>query len=252
MKSFATFAFLLLAVSAFSQQNQLGQYCHSNIGDSNFGLYCATLKTSFMPQQGTSYATSIEVIGGVVTPITGTLTLAPGQGVTPQVDAYDANGNPICWEYDNNGSPVRDSNGNPLVVACPVYASYDITDWDVTIGSAHFVHSATGRGTNSYCGNGYSNSMLSSSGNYVVYYLCGDNSTPQSMGMIALVIPMSYLEAGSNKQAYAALAPETQVTLGDGSTAFWDTGLYQTGLTPNASAVAAIGQASGKGKGKKK
>ena len=252
MKRFLTFAFLLLAASAFSQQNQLGQYCQSNGGNPNFGLYCSTINSSFMAQQGTSYATSIEVIGGVVTPITGTLTFAPGPGVTPQVDGYDAKGNPICYEYGSNGNPVLDSSGNPIIVTCPVYASYDITQWDIAIGSAHFVHTATySSTTNSYCGDGYSNSMLSSAGDYIVYYLCGDNSTPQSMGMIALVIPLSYLKTSSNTQAYAALAPETQVTLGDGSTAFWDTGLYQAGLTPNASAVAAMGQSSGKPKHKK-
>lgn len=235
------FLFVIFAavIPTFAQQasgngQQLGQWCHSGQTDPLHGLYCTVIAAHFVPQQGTSYGTSIEVLGGQTTPITGALTFAPGPDVVPYADNEDANGNPICYEYDSSGNLVY-SGGNPVTVACQRYASYDITDWDITIGTAHFVHSSANPGAaNSGCGSGYSDSIPTSN-NSIAYYLCGYNADTASSGMIVVVVPLHFLMGGKNNGYTNLLAEAT-----DANGAFWDTGLYLPGVTPNGSAVAAL------------
>jgi hypothetical protein len=213
----------------------LGQWCHSGLADPLHGLYCTVINASFVPQQGTSYATSIEVLNGEITPITGSLTFAPGPDVVPVEDDEDANGNPICYKHDSNGNTVYDSTGNPIIVACQQYASYDITDWDITIGTTHLYRSsASPLSANSGCGNGYSNS-IPTSGNSIVYYLCGNNVDAASTGLITIVVPLHFLMGGKNN-GYTNLLSQTT----DDNGTSWDTGLYLPGTTPNGSAVAAL------------
>src|SRR5579884_2185479 len=148
---------------------QTGQPCHSKKTDPLYGLYCPTINGSFVGQKNTTQLHTTTIINGVVTPITGTLTFAPGPNVTPVVDDYDASGNPICYEYDSSGTVVDN-------VACPSYPSYDITQWNITIGTTHLVNDPTNpSATNSGCGNGYTNSFKTDNGNSV-YYICGNNT----------------------------------------------------------------------------
>ena len=241
MRCRRAFLFVIFAtvLPCFAQQGQgsgqkLGQWCHSGQTDPQHGLYCTVIAAHFVPQQGTAYSTSIEVLDGETTPITGTLTFAPGPNVVPYEDDEDANGNPMCYEYDSSGN-VLYSNGSPVTVACPQYASYDITDWDITIGAAHFVHSsANPLAANSGCGSGYSDSIPTSS-NSIAYYLCGYNADEASSGIIVIVVPLHFLMGGKNN-GYTNLLGEAT----DASGSFWDTGLYLPGVTPNGSAVAAL------------
>jgi len=233
------FVVFVAVIPSFAQQAQdssqkLGQWCHSGQTDPLHGLYCTVIAAHFVPQQGTAYGTSVEVLNGQITPITGTVTFAPGPNVVPYEDDEDANGNPICYEYDSSGNVVY-SGGSPVNVACQQYASYDITDWDITIGSAHFVHSSAKPGAaNSGCGNGYTNSIPTSN-NSVAYYLCGYNADEASSGMIVIVVPLHFLMGGKNN-GYTNLVGEAS----DANGSFWDTGLYLEGVTPNGSAVAAL------------
>ena len=103
------FLFVILADAAVipaSAQQQLGQSCHSGLTDPLHGLYCTVIHSSFVPQQGTAYSTSIEVLNGQITPVMGSLTFAPGPNVVPYEDDEDDNGNPICHQYDNSGNLV--------------------------------------------------------------------------------------------------------------------------------------------------
>src|SRR5215813_4209489 len=139
--SFLVVLAFLNVIPAFPQQTQsngqLGQWCHSGQTDALHGLYCTVIQASFVPQQGTAYATSIEVLNGQTTSIIGSLTFAPGPNIVPFEDDEDDNGNPICYQYTSDGSVAYDSTGNAVTVACKQYASYDITDWDIRIGSTH-------------------------------------------------------------------------------------------------------------------
>jgi hypothetical protein len=59
----SAFLFVILAavgVIPASAQQQLGQWCHSGQTDPLHGLYCTAINSSFVPQQGTGYLTSIE------------------------------------------------------------------------------------------------------------------------------------------------------------------------------------------------
>jgi len=254
MKRFRHFAiaFTLMLLGTFaSAQQQLGQWCHNNRSDLNFGLYCTTINATFVAQKGTNYATSIETLNGVTTPITGTLTFAPGPDVVLN-QTTDVNGNPVCYQLDSNGNAVYDSNGNPVEVPCPVYKSYDITRWDITIGPTHLYYDANNpfpvgdpnnadptKGSNSGCGTGYGTSSLKT-GNATVYVLCGDNTDTASTGTIVLLVPTVFLRGGKNN-GYTALLPQVQ----DQNGFFWQTGLYMVdqygnSITPAGSAVAAL------------
>lgn len=235
LRSASLLVFLaVVAVNPASAQQQFGQWCHSGLTDPMHGLYCTVIQSHFVAQQGTGYATSIEVLNGQITPITGSLTFAPGPNVVPFEDDEDDNGNPICYQKDSSGN-IEYSNGNPIIVACTQYASYDITDWDITIGTTHLYRSsADPEAANSGCGNGYSNSIALSS-NSIAYYLCGNNTDSASSGLIFIVVPLHFLMGGKNN-GYTNLLAE--VTDDNGTT--WDTGLYLPGTTPNASAVAAL------------
>ena len=227
-------------IPAFTQQTQsndkqLGQWCHSGQTDPLHGLYCTVINASFVPQQGTAYATSIEVLNGQITPIVGSLTFVPGPNVVPYEDDEDANGNPICYQYNSSGNIVYDSTGSPVAGACPQYASYDITDWDITIGTTHLYRSsANPMSANSGCGDGYSNSIRMVD-NSIAYYLCGDNRDTASTGIIVIVVPIHFLMGGKNN-AYTNLIAEDM----DNNGIFWDTGLYLPGVNPNGTAVAAL------------
>jgi len=223
------------AQQAPSNGQQLGQWCHSGQTDPLHGLYCTVIKASFVPQQGTAYATSIETLNGQATPIVGSLTFAPGPNVVPFEDDEDGNGNPICYQYDSDGNVAYDTTGNPVTVACKQYASYDITDWNITIGTTHLYRSsANPTSANSGCGNGYSNS-IPMSGNSVAYYLCGNGTDTASLGMIVIIVPIHYLMGGKNN-GYTNLIAEAT----DNSGNFWDTGLYLPDVTPSGSAIAAL------------
>lgn len=233
----SAFLFVILAVVTAipaSAQQQLGQWCHSGQTDPWHGLYCTVINSSFVPQQGTADSTSIEVFNGQVTAITGSLSFAPGPKVVPYEDAEDSDGNPLCYQYDSSGNVVY-SNGSPAFVSCPQYASYDITNWDITIGPTHlFRSSANPTAANSGCGNGYSNSIRMGD-NSIAYYLCGNNADTASSGIIVIVVPLHFLMGGKNN-GYTNLLAEAADNNGN----FWDTGLYLPGVTPNASAVAAL------------
>lgn len=230
----------LNVIPAFAQQTQtsgqqLGQWCHSGQTDPLHGLYCTVIKATFVPQKGTAYPTSIELLNGQTTPIIGSLTFAPGPNVVPFEDDEDSNGNPICYQHSSDGSVTYDSTGNTVIVACQQYASYDITDWDITIGTTHLYRSsANPASANSGCGNGYSNS-IPMSGNSVAYYLCGNDSDTASVGMIVIIVPIHFLMGGKNN-GYTNLVAEAT----DNSGNFWDTGLYLPGVTPNGTAIAAL------------
>lgn len=228
----------LLAVVAtipVAAQQRLGQWCHSGQVDPMHGLYCTVINAHFVAPQGTGYASSIEVLNGQVTPITGSLTFAQGPNVLPYADDEDANGNPICYQYDANQNIVYDASGNPATVTCKQYASYDITDWDVTIGTTHLYHSSSNpMASNSGCGNGFSNSIATDN-NSIAYYLCGDNNDKASAGLIVIVVPLHFLMGGKNNGYTNLLAQAI-----DGNGSVWQTGLYLPGLTPNGSAVAAL------------
>jgi hypothetical protein len=125
----SAFLFVILAAVAVipaSAQQQLGQWCHSGLTDPLHGLYCTVINSSFVPQQGTGYLTSIEVLNGQIIPITGSLTFAPGPNVVPYEDDEDDGGNPLCYQYDRSGNVVY-SNGNPVFVSCPQYGSGGIS-----------------------------------------------------------------------------------------------------------------------------
>ena len=244
----STSRYIILAVvaimPAFAQQGngngqQLGQWCHSGLSDPQHGLYCTAINASFVPQQGSGYLTSIEVLNGKTTPITGTLTFAPGPNVIANEDDEDANGNPVCYQHDANGNIVYDSNGNPVTIPCPQYASYDITDWDITIGTTHLYRSsANPQAANSGCGNGYSDSIQTSN-NSITYYLCGNNVDTASTGLIVIVVPLHFLMGGKNN-TYTDLAASAT----DANGTFWDSGLYLPDAGPNCSTVAALGPQS--------
>src|SRR5262250_233397 len=212
----SAFFLVLLAfvavIPAFAQQpksngQQLGQWCHSGQTDPLHGLYCTVINASFVPEHGTAYATSIEVLNGQITPIVGLLTFAPGPDIVPNEDDEDANGNPICYQYSSTGNIVYDSTGSPVMVACPRYASYDITDWDITIGTTHLYRSsANPMSANSGCGIGYSNSILMADSS-IAYYLCGNNTDMASTGIIVIVVPIHFLMGGKNN-AYTNLIAE--------------------------------------------
>jgi hypothetical protein len=228
---------LLAVLGAFpaSAQQQLGQWCHSGQSDPMHGLYCTVINAHFVAPQGTGYASSIEVLNGQMTPITGSLTFAPGPDVVPYADDVDANGNPICYQYDANQNVKYDASGNPLTVACQQYSSYDITDWDITIGTTHLYRSSSNPiAANSGCGNGYSNSTAASSSS-IAYYLCGDNGNTASSGLVVVVVPLHFLMGGKNNGYANLLAQAT-----DSNGIVWQTGLYLAGVTPNCSAVAAL------------
>ncbi len=123
----------MLSPCAFAQT---GQPCHSNKKDPWYGLYCPTINGTFVGQKNTTQLYTTAVLNGVVTPIIGTLTFAPGPNVTPVVEDYDEAGNPICYQYDSSGAIVG-------TITCPSYPSYDITQWDIAIGSTHLVKNPT-------------------------------------------------------------------------------------------------------------
>jgi len=225
----------VVATIPASAQQRLGQWCHSGQVDPVHGLYCTVISAHFVAPQGTGYASSIEVLNGETTPITGSLTFAPGPDVVPYEDDEDANGNPICYQYDNNQNVVYDTNGNPGTVACKQYSSYDITDWDVTIGTTHLYRSSSNpMAANSGCGNGYSHSIVTNN-NSIAYYLCGYNADTASTGLVIIVVPLHFLMGGKNNGYTNLLAQAT-----DANGAVWQTGLYLPGVTPNGSAVAAL------------
>jgi len=218
-----------------SAQQRLGQWCHSGQVDPMHGLYCTVINANFVAQRGTSYTSSIEVLNGEVAPITGSLTFAPGADVVPYADDEDDNGSPICYQYDGNQNVVYDANGNPATVPCKQYASYDITDWDVTIGTTHLYRSSSNSmSANSGCGSGYGHSIQTSD-NSIAYYLCGYNADKASTGVIVVVVPLHFLMGGKNNGYTSLLAQAT-----DSNGAVWQTGLYLPGTTPNGSAVAAL------------
>ncbi len=223
------------AQTAQSSGQPLGQWCHSGLTDPLHGLYCTVISASFVPQQGTAYPTSIEVLNGQTTAIIGSLTFAPGPSVVPYEDDEDANGNPICYQYSSYGNIVYDSTGSPVTVACQQFASYDITDWNITIGTTHLYRSsANPASANSGCGTGYSNSIRMVD-NSIAYYLCGNNTDTASSGIIVIVVPIHFLMGGKNNAYTNLIAEDT-----DNNGNFWDTGLYLPGVTPNATAVAAL------------
>jgi hypothetical protein len=233
---------ILALGSLASAQEQAGQPCHNNKKDPLFGLYCPTINGSFVGPKNGSQLNTTTVINGVITPITGTLTFAPGPNVTPVVDDYDDSGNPICYQYGSNGNVTG-------TITCPSVASYDITQWDITIGAVHLVQNPLDPSvTNSSCGNGYSNSFKTDAGNSV-YYICGANTDSASTGILVLIIPTSYFIGGPH-HSYVNLTAEDQVTASDGTISFYDTGLYAPGITPNASTVGALDPPA-KPKGKK-
>jgi hypothetical protein len=229
--SILTIAILALG-SLASAQTPAGQPCHQNKKDPLFGMYCPTINASFVGPKNGSQLDTTTVINGVLTPITGTLTFAPGPNVTPVVDDYDDSGNPICYQYDSNGNVSG-------TIACPSVASYDITQWDITIGDVHLVHNPLNVSvTNSSCGIGYSNSFKTDAGNSV-YYICGNNTDTASTGVLVLVIPTSFFIGGPQHSCVNLIA-EDQVTSSDGTVSFYDTGLYLSGITPNASTIGAL------------
>ena len=59
----SAFLFVILAAVAVPAcaQQQLGQWCHSGQTDPLHGLYCTVINSTFVPQQGTGYLTSIEL-----------------------------------------------------------------------------------------------------------------------------------------------------------------------------------------------
>jgi hypothetical protein len=233
MKTFWPILFVSLALSSLAgAQVQAGQPCHNSKKDPLFGMYCPTINGSFVGPKNGSQLNTTTVINGVITPITGTLTFAPGPNVTPVVDDYDASGNPICYQYDSDGNVTG-------TIACPSVASYDITQWDITIGAVHLVHNPLDTSvTNSFCGSGYSNSFKTDAGNSV-YYICGANLDTASTGLLVLIIPTSYF-IGGPQHSYVNLIAEDQYTASDGRVLFYDTGLYLPGITPNASTVGAL------------
>ena len=184
MKTFRSLLIFALTFvgSLASAQTPTGQPCHNNKKDPEFGLYCPTINATFVGPKNSSQTITTTVISGVVTPITGTLTFAPGPGVMPVIDDYDENGNPICYAYDASGNVTG-------TITCATVPSYDITQWDITIGAVHFIHDPLNPSrTNSSCGIGYSNSFKTDAGN-TVYYVCGNNSDAASTGVVVLVIP---------------------------------------------------------------
>jgi hypothetical protein len=244
MKTFRSLLIFALTFvgSLASAQTPTGQPCHNNKKDPEFGLYCPTINATFVGPKNSSQTITTTVISGVVTPITGTLTFAPGPGVMPVIDDYDENGNPICYAYDASGNVTG-------TITCATVPSYDITQWDITIGAVHFIHDPLNPSrTNSSCGIGYSNSFKTDAGN-TVYYVCGNNSDAASTGVVVLVIPTSYF-IGGPQHAYVNLVAEDQVTAADGSVSFYDTGLYSGYITPNASTVGGLDPPA-KHKGKK-
>jgi hypothetical protein len=110
MKTFwSTLTIVILALGSLAgAQEQAGQPCHNNKKDPLFGLYCPTINGSFVGPKNGSQLNTTTVINGVITPITGTLTFAPGPNETPVVDDYDDSGNPICYQYNSNGKRHRD------------------------------------------------------------------------------------------------------------------------------------------------
>jgi hypothetical protein len=106
---------VILALGSLAgAQEQAGQPCHNNKKDPLFGLYCPTINGSFVGPKNGSQLNTTTVINGVITPITGTLTFAPGPNLTPVVDDYDDSGNPICYQYDSMGT----SRDDCLSVGC--------------------------------------------------------------------------------------------------------------------------------------
>jgi hypothetical protein len=235
--------FVSLALSSLAgAQVQPGQPCHNNKKDPLFGMYCPTINASFVGPKNSSQLNTTTIINGVITPITGTLTFAPGPNVTPVADDYDESGNAICYQYGADGNVVG-------TITCPSVASYNITQWDITIGAVHLVHNPLDPSvTNSYCGTGYSNSFKTDAGNSV-YYICGANLDIASTGMLVLIIPTSYF-IGGPQHSYVNLIAEDHVTGSDGTVRFYDTGLYLRGITPNASTIGALDPPA-KAKGKK-
>lgn len=232
-------AVIMVSSCAFAQT---GQPCDNNKTDPSYGMYCTTINASFVgPKDGAQLYTT-TVINGVVTTIMGSLTFAPGPDVMPVVNDYDNKGNPICYQYDSIGNIVS-------TTTCPSYASYDITQWDITIGTVHLSKDPRKpSATNSGCGNGYSNSFQTDAGN-TVYYICGNNVDAASTGIVVLVIPTEYF-IGGPQHAYVNLIAQDQFTASDGTVSFWDTGLYQSGMNPNASTIGALNSPA-KRKGKK-
>lgn len=243
MKNLWPLLFVILTWGSLAgAQQQAGQPCHSNKKDPLFGMYCPTINASFVGPKNSGQINTTTVINGVVTPITGTLTFAPGPNVTPMVDDYDVSGNAICYQYDSSGNVSG-------TISCPSVASYDITQWDITVGAVHLVHNPLDlSATNSFCGTGYSNSFKTDAGNSV-YYICGDNRDASSTGILVLVIPTSYF-IGGPQHAYVNLIAEDHVTASDGTVTFWDSGLYLPDATPNASTIGALDPPA-KSKGKK-
>ncbi len=243
MKNLWPLLFVMIALSILaSSQEQAGQPCHSNKKDPLYGMYCPTINGSFVGPKNSSQLNTTTIINGVITPIAGTLTFAPGPNVTPVVDDYDVSGNPICYQYDPDGIVTG-------TITCPSVASYDITQWDITIGAVHLVHNPLDPSvTNSFCGTGYSNSFKTDAGNSV-YYICGANIDTASTGILVLVIPTSYF-IGGPQHSYVNFIAEDQVTSSDGTVSFWDTGLYLPDVTPNASTIGALDPPA-KAKGKK-
>src|ERR1700757_1652026 len=117
-----------------------GLWCHGP-QDADTGLWCSTINTHFVPQQGTGYTTSIQFLQNGIIPITGTMTFAPeGQVLYGSADDYDAYGNPVCYQKDAYGNYLYDANGNLIVVACQMQYDYGMIQWDITAGPAHFVY----------------------------------------------------------------------------------------------------------------
>ena len=199
MKTFwSTLTIVILASGSLAgAQEQAGQPCHNNKKDPLFGLYCPTINGSFVGPKNGSQLNTTTVINGVITPITGTLTFAPGPNETPVVDDYDDSGNPICYQYDSNGNVTG-------TITCPSVASYDITQWDITIGAVHLVHNPLDSSvTNSFCGRGYSNSFKTDAGNSV-YYICGANTDTASTGILVLMWNRAALRLATLRQLSCA------------------------------------------------
>ncbi len=78
MRKLYLLSIAIILISSASAFSQTGQPCHTNKKDPLFGLYCPTINRSFVGQKNSAQLYTTTVINGVVTPITGTLTFAPG------------------------------------------------------------------------------------------------------------------------------------------------------------------------------
>jgi hypothetical protein len=163
---------------------------------------------------------------GITSALAGTLTLTPGAQVPDGfVVAGDANDNPLCAVIGKDGNYQKDVNGNYIAGPCSYTDSSDITTWDITIGKAHFTPS------NSGCGDGLSSSLkVGPSHEFTAYIICGNNSSPTSMGTLVLVFDNAFL---NGSQRSSVLTPAALWTAPDKSWSMtYATGLYVNSVLP--------------------